>query len=362
MSDYAAYYSNLHRGQLLRESARYQEACTFLSDAIQADPEQPEAYLELALAQEGLPGNKTKSLQAIDRAVALAPNSAHFLGFKAHFLSNRGKNKEALGVACQALEIDPCCRVALIAQANAFTKLAQWTKAEESARRILELNAVDTEGLNLLAQALRFQNRRREARDVTSEILARIPNDAFAQANAGWEALKGDDHIRANEHFLNALRVDPNCEYARGGLLQSLRCRIWVYRVNLAILSKLAEVGENLGRIVAITCFLSGGLLLGPILLYVALALTLQPLSNFFLLFDPKGYRALKTKERYWALFTGGTASILLLIFALTNLIGLFWIVGIYLFLFAFTVYLPQWGDAWRAWRDERLIATENFS
>jgi tetratricopeptide (TPR) repeat protein len=365
MSDPAVYYSNLQRGQLLREREHYQEACNFLGDAIQADPEQPQAYLELALAQSQIPARKSEALGTVDRAVALSPNSAHFLGYKAYLQSHLGLNKEALHVASRALEIDPCCPIALLAQANAYTQLAEWDQAGFTALRMLELDAEDIAALNLRAQALRFQGRHRESRDVIAQILARVPNDAFGQANAGYEALKVGDHRRANEHFLNALRADPHYDYARRGLLQSLRSRVWIYRFNLRMLMLFAEGRESavgLRVLIFVLTIATGGLFMGLLLLYLVLAVTLQPISNFFLLLEPVGRHALTFSERGWALLTGAIACILLLTFALTSLVGLLAIAGGYLLLFAFCVYVPQWADAWRARKERRLLVAENPS
>ena len=356
MSDAAGYHANLRRGQALREAGRYQDACTYLSEAIQADPEQPQAYLEMALAQIEMLGKRKEALLAADRAVALAPNSAHFIGYKAFLQARSGDNKSALETSRQSLNIFPNCHIALLAECNAFTKLAKFPEAEASARRMLALNAEDVSALNLLAQSLRFQNKLVECREVVGQILAQVPNDSFGHANAGYEALKAGDHRRANQHFLQALRFDPNCDFARGGLLQSLRVRGLVYRIIFSILSGFGEHSQGLGRILGPACFLSGGILLAPILLFLIVAFTLYPLSNFFLLLDPAGRRSLVPRERRWALFTGWVACLLLLGLALAHWTDLYVLLGVYLALFALSVYIPQWADALRAWREDQLL------
>jgi len=365
MSDAAGYQANLRRGQLLRESGRPGEACEFLSAALEADPDQPQAYLELALAQSDLPGLKRESLQAIDRAISLAPDSAFYLGYKAYLLSRYGLHKEALEFSHRALEIHPTTHIALLAQANAQTKLGQWVNAESTARRLLEFDADDTSALNLLAQALRFQNRLREGRQVTAQILARTPNDPFGQANAGYEALKTDDHLRAREHFLNALRIDPHYEHARFGLLQSLRERVLLYRINLKILTAFPHdqaSGQGFRIVIGVLTVMTGGAFLGLLLLYLLLASTLQPISNFFLLLEPVGRHALTLKERRWAMFTGAAACVVLLALTLAGWDELVIVLSGYLSLFALCVYVPQWVDAWRAWRETRLAPDENRS
>ncbi len=357
------YEANLQRGQLLRETGRYSDACRFLRAAIEADADQPQPYLELALAESGLPRRQAESLAAVDRAVALAPNSAHFVGYKAYLLSRFGRQKEALEVAARALQLNPNSHIALLAQANGQTKLGLWSLAETTARRMLQLNPTDTAALNLLAQALRFRRQLREAREVTRQILARVPNDIFGQANAGYEALEVGDHRRANAHFLNALRIDPHYEHARKGLLQSLRARNWIYRMNQRVILFFDRHRRPVGwmRVAVIFSFMiTGGLAAILWTLYILVALTVQPLSNFFLLLDPAGRRALRPKERNWAIFNGVITVTVLVVLAFSRFNVLFFPAAGYIALFALGVYVPQWADAWRARREEKQLAAEH--
>lgn len=360
-----AFHANLRRGRLLRQTGRYQEACEFLGAAIQLDPEQPEPYLELALAQSEMPGQKKEALRSIDRAVGLDPESDYYVGYKAYLLARFGRRKEALDFADQALAISPLSHLGLLAQTNVHTQMGDWPKAEESARRMLELDAEDTSALNLLAQSLRMQHRYREAGEVLSYLLSREPEDAFGLTNAGYEALSAGNYRRANELFLAALRVDPKCAHARRGLLQSLRSRVWIYRVNQQIIQLLSG-GKHHGhafRIVLIVLVVgTGGLFLGVILLYAFIALTMQPISDFFLLFDPKGRRALTIYERRGFLFGAIVGCYFLVLLAFAGFPKILVGITCYLALFALCVLIPQWLDAWQARREEKLMAQESPS
>jgi tetratricopeptide (TPR) repeat protein len=351
MTDRPAYEAHLARGRLLRESGRNVEACEWLADAIGADPDRPEAYFELALAKSELPERQAESLQALDRAISLDPNSAHYLGTKAYIQSNFGQHLAALQTQERALELDPWCHIALLAQANAYTKLKRWTAAEQSARLMLETNPNDTAALNLLAQTLRIQDRGPECRTVISRILALTPNDAFGHANAGYEALKTNDPTRATRHFLEALRADPRSDFARGGLLQSLRERNRLYRINRKFLEMISGNPSGLKALIFILGICTGGIIFAFAFLYMIVALTLQPLSNFFLLFNPAGRSALTQKERVRALLTGSGAILVLVILTLTKLEGLLFVVAVYLSLFGLCVCVPHLLDAWRARR-----------
>ena len=359
MSGGTAYWANLRRGQMLRQAGRYKEACDFLGAAIQAEAELPQPYLEMALALSELPGKRKEALQAVDRAVSLAPESDHFLGYKAYLLSRFGRHKEALDFAQRALSLSPLSHIGLLAQANAYTKLGQWTKAEESARRMLELDAEDTAALNLLAQSLRLQKRFREGSEVLHQILARVPEDAFGQANAGYEALRVGDHRRANEHFLSALRVDPKYEHARRGLVESLRSRVWIYRMtqkvqNLLQGGKYYGSGFRIGIVVLVMA--TGGIFFLVFLLYALIAMTLKPISDFFLLLEPMGRHALTIYERRASLFAGAVGTFFLVLLAVAGLPQLLVIFCVYLAFFALCVYVPQWNDAHRARQEQQAM------
>jgi tetratricopeptide (TPR) repeat protein len=358
MSEGLGYQPNLLRGQMLRQAGRYQDACKFLREAIQADPEQPEAYLELALSESGLPGRERESLRTIDRGVSLDPQSARMLGYKAYILSQAKKYKEALAVGNRALAMDPGSYIALLALANTETKLSRWPRAEALARRMLENFPGDTSALNLLAQAVRRQDRLPESREIVTQILATVPNDAFGQTNAGYQALRANDHRRANVHFLHALRAEPDLDSARLGLLQSLRERIWIYRANVRILrfcgeTKKREVLVKLA-IILLTA-LTAGIFLGFLILYFALALTLKPMSDLFLLLEPTGRHALTRRQKGWAFCTGLLAILVLGLLAVAHLYLLCALGAGYLFLFGLGIYLPQWSDARSAQKEETL-------
>jgi len=360
MSDPVVDESSLQRGRLLCERGDYREACRFFAEAIQAAPEDPQNYLELALAQGQVPAFGSKALRTIDRAVALVPDSSDCLGYKAHLQSHFGLYHAAVETAGLALEIDPGCRIALLTQAHAHAKLEEWDQAGFIALKMLEIDPADIGALNLRAQALRLQGRHRESREVIEQIARQLSTTASSQAHAGYEAMKVEDYRRANEHFLKALSIDPGYDPARLGLLKSLRSRGWMYLIHFKVLSLSAAYRDRLGKAMIFATFLSLGLLLIPVLLYALFALTLQPISNFFLSLDSMGSRALQPGERRWAWFTGGILGALLIALALAGWVELFIVLGGYLLLFAFSVYLPQWADAWWARQEERDLAAEN--
>jgi tetratricopeptide (TPR) repeat protein len=368
MSEPAFYNSNLLRGFLLRNQRRYDEAAGFFGKAIEHDPEKAPAYAGLAACLNDA-GRQTKALEAIDRAIAIEPMNAEFLGLKGWIFVCQGRYGRALEVANRAVEIDPVSIAGLNAQANAYTLLKNWKQAEVVTRKILALNANDAPALNLLAQSLRLQGRGRESREVVERILALLPNNAFGHMNAGYAALQVGDHLRANEHFLSSLRKDPHSDLARKGLLHSLRARVWIYRLHLRYAMFVREPASFL-KIALIVGFIVGVLLIRSLLEWchqglgsfallvfwvclIYLNFFSRITGNIFLCFDPVGRHALTRRDKIVsALLALVLAAILGLSFYF-QLWVFFVIILAFLGTFAFSILYPQALDRWRQRKQE---------
>ncbi len=366
------FFANLQRGSMLLNANRPKDALPYFQAAIAADPDSPLGYAELARCYNELPGQRGKSIRAIDRAIALAPTTSRYFGLKGWFLVCLTHYRRAFTAAQQGLAINPICGQSLNALANAHTKLGQWKKAEAACLRILELNPNDGPGLNLLAQALRHQGRWKDARETVARILAQMPNNAFGHANAGYAALAAGDHLRANEHFRESLRMDPHFDLARRGLIQSLQARVWLIRFNLrvtawvrrpptllnvtvsllalaAIFAAMLYASILLDRFFPHTGSLIGCFFLLP-LFYIYLLIIVRFMSNFLLIFDPIGRHALTQQEKVKACLPALILVTLILAHAWTVAAGVF----AFLLLIAATIQIPLLKDRWQRRRENQ--------
>jgi tetratricopeptide (TPR) repeat protein len=372
-----AFYPTLQRGILLRESDRPQEAVAFIQAAIAIRPDSAQAYAELARCWAEIPLERANAIGAIDRAISLEPTESYYFGLKGWLYVCLDKYNPAILAAYQGLGLSPTCRQSLNALANAHTKLGQWKRAETVCLHILELDSDDTAALNLLAQALRHQGRWKESRVVVNQLLAQLPNDAFGQANAGYGALAAGDHLRANEHFREALRMAPDFDYARRGLLASLRARIWVVRWNMRMansISRPATARDILWIMLAFAFVIwlgikcaellndyhprSGTLLFGGlfalVLAYVGCSALIYLLGDFFLLFDPFGRHAMTRDEKIKVCIPGMTLIVIIgMVFSKGG-----WGIGLCLSLFMavliFSIRYPLMKDRWMLRRQSR--------
>jgi tetratricopeptide (TPR) repeat protein len=325
----SGFRSNLQRGELLRGQGRYAEAEKFLQAAIGAEPGQAEGYFELAFNYCNWTGHGKKALATIDRAISLDPNHAEYYSLRAWILGNLDRHQESLRVAEQALNMNPYSLLALNAQTRTYVDLHEWAQAETSARRTMAIFTLNETAANLLAVALRQQGRLDESNAVTASLLAQVPDNAMAQSNAGWSALQAGDHRRANIHFMEALRLDPDYDYARLGLLHSFNSRVWIYRIYFQFVSWLGKHKDGMRYFWLIVIYLVYRVVIATIRtemgshdatywIFVAVAFYLilfgfgRSFGNFFLLLDPFARHALTTKEKGWALFAATFYGIIL--------------------------------------------------
>ena len=207
------------------------------------------------------------------------------------------------------------------AQVRAHVRLHEWTEAETRARHALELDADNELAANLLALTLRQQGRLEESEAVSGGLLARAPDTAMSHSNSGWSSLQAGDHRRANQHFLEALRLDPNDDYARRGLLHSFNSRVWTYRIYFQFVAWLGRYRKEMRflfifLIYVVYRFVVTGLRtefgregVNWSVVVVATYLVLfgfgRSFGNLFLLLDRFARHALKRKEIAWSIFAG---------------------------------------------------------
>jgi tetratricopeptide (TPR) repeat protein len=308
-------HPQLLRGLQLKELGRYADAESAFKEALSQEPNDAFALHQLAGCQWQIPGRHKDALETINQAISVEPNEAEHHVLRAFILCVLDRPKEALAAVRAALEIDPNDTGAFAAEAQAHLQMQNWPRAEEAARQSLALDADNSVAANQLAQALRLQNKQAETDAHLAGMLARDPDDAFTHANAGWSALQRGERLAAETHFREALRIDPDFDYAREGLLTSFRARSPLYRMYLRYtfamqrLSSGARWAVILGLYFAsrVASSMPGGIVVVALyFLFVLWVWVARPVGNFLLLFDSFAKYALRPRERLEAVVVGG--------------------------------------------------------
>lgn len=345
---------------ILLEQKRYPEAEKYFREALASDPDDPLALYHLAVCESHQDRDR-QALGTIERALALAPETADFHALRALILIDLRRVDDSLKASTEALRLEPDSDFALTARAQAFLSRNEWASAELAARKALEYNPENSFAANQLTNALRAQNRLAESAQQSDYMLAQDPESAHNHISAGWLALQRGDNRKAEEHFLEALRLEANNEYARAGLKEAFKARSPLYRKYLDFCFFMQRFTRGKQWLVFIGLYLAINtiprVLPGPIALALIVAYFLFVLwmhlagavGNFQLLFDRHARHALNPGEKWEAVFAGGAlvaglllvASGLVLSLKPATIIGLTLIAGAFPLAYVFTNTSP---------------------
>jgi len=305
------------RGMILIEQGRYPDAEKFFRESLAQNPIDAPVLYYLAVCE--LNQHKPKdALGTVDRALALEPEVDSFHALRGMVLVDLKRTGEAKASIEEALRLDPDNDFAYVALAALHISKNQWADAEKAARRALDINPENSVAANQLAHTLRLQNRLQESMDRTDYMLAQNPEDANAHCAAGWTALQRGEQKKAEEHFLEALRLEAGSVSAREGLKESFKARAPLYRAYLNYCFFMQRFTEGkqwlvvIGLIVGVRLaqqFLPPLIALFVIALYFLFVLWVhvaRAVGNLQLTFDRLARHALSLGEKLEAYFVGG--------------------------------------------------------
>jgi len=224
--------AQLQRALLLFDQSRYELAEPELRQALAADPHDAFAHSLLALCLAHRE-HFEEATQEARQGVHLAPDFAFTHYALADVLHDRRDMREAYQTIQEAIRLDP-------SEANHFALLSQihlderqWPGALAAAEQGLEQNPEHVACTNLRAIALVRLGRKEEAGATIDAALARNPENSVTHANQGWTLIERGDYPKALEHFRESLRLNPDNEWARQGIIEALKSRNIVYALML---------------------------------------------------------------------------------------------------------------------------------
>src|SRR5512133_875707 len=223
---------NTQRALLLFDQSRHELAEAELRQGLAADPQDASAHALLGMCLAKREELKQASEEA-QQAIHLAPDApfAHYAS--ASIYQDRHRNVEALAAIQEALRLDPTEPdfLALLASIHAGEK--RWAEALAAAEQGVRLDSEHVGCANLRAFTLVKLGRKTEAGQTIESALARNPQDALTHANQGWALLEQNQPQKALEHFRESLRLDPENEWARQGIVEALKARYFIYALML---------------------------------------------------------------------------------------------------------------------------------
>ncbi len=313
--------SELQHGLLLQDQGRIEEAESCFRSVLSREPENDFVYGRLAMCQLSQEGRKREALESIDEAIRIRPDEAFYHSVRSLILTDLHRGKEALAAAEQAVVINPEEAFSFAAKANAYCELHRWADAEEWSRKALAIDSDHVMAANILTHTLRLQGKADENKQAIDQLLAADPENSLAHVNAGWTALQRYDTRKAEEHFLESLRLDPDSDIAREGLLESFKARSWFYRAYLsycflmqrftggkqwALILGIFFAYQILKRYLSTISPVAAGVLVFLWLAFVMWIWLAPGIGNFLVFLDSSARLALQKGERRQGIAVGG--------------------------------------------------------
>jgi tetratricopeptide (TPR) repeat protein len=313
--------TQIQRGLHLSNVRRFPEAEAAFKEALSGDPENDFALHHLAIAQYHQGGREADALETIRQAVRVAPNDSDHHALAALLTAETENPKAGLAHADEAIRLDPSSPMAFFARAQLLLALRRLPEAEEAARAALRWDPNHGGAATVLSHALRMQGRTAENADQIAGMLERDPEDDAHHAAAGWNALQAGKYQDAQTHFREALRLNPQSEFAREGLVEAFRARSPIYRAylrwalwmqakseksQLAVIIGLYVIARFSRKLFSGPYWPVAALITGFYFLFALWMHVARGVGNFMLLWDPFARLALRRAEKMEAWLVGG--------------------------------------------------------
>ncbi|RYY53089.1 MAG: tetratricopeptide repeat protein [Chitinophagaceae bacterium] len=311
------------RAQLLHGQGRFTEAIQELKLLLGQEPQHAAAlalYGRCLIDQHQYP----EGIRLIDSAISLDPYNGYYFYLKAFAFYRQNANDKAILLLNKSISIEPWRAAPYGLLAIIYIEEKKFQEALTKADEGLAIDPTDITCLNARAMALNKMKRTDDAIETMQEALSQDPDNEFTHSTFGWNLLEKGRHREAREHFREALRIDPNYENARAGLKESLKSNIPPYRWLLQYSFWVTNKGKKAGWAIPLLIYAAvrvissttrsnestamiGVVVVLAYFVFVVATWIINPVANFFLLFNKDGKYALNASEKWTAITVMGS-------------------------------------------------------
>ncbi len=197
------------------------------------DPDNPGAHALHAICLIEMKKFK-EATDAANMAIGLAPDAPFGYYVASRISDARNQLKQAEAQIQQAISIDHTNPDYFAQLASIHIQQKKWQAALVAAEAGLEMDPENVACTNLRAIAMVKLGRNSEAGAAIQSALEKSPEDAVSHANMGWSLLNQGKPKDAMPHFKEALRLEPNMEWARAGIIEAMKSQYFIYRMLLS--------------------------------------------------------------------------------------------------------------------------------
>lgn len=343
----------LNRAQSLIDVHRYEMALQELQKAMEINPDNGHAWLLMLICYTKM-GKTDKAIDIARQLLSTYPEEPLIYFLLALNLTDEEALVEAEEIALAGLNIAPTYvnLLGLLGRIHLIRK--DWEAALRYADEGLAIDPSEVDCLNIRVKALTQLGRKEELKASMEDTLSAEPNNPYTHNNIGWSKLQAGDHEGAKEHFAQALRINPNLDDARIGLLEALKAKNFMYRIFLSWMFWMANKTEGSQWFIIIGLYLGARYLrqisahypfLIPVVVLLAIAFymtwVMNPLFNLFIKLDKTARYALTPEESSGANVVGIGVAVGLTAIATYALTG--WDEASLIAIFALSIVIPSY-------------------
>jgi tetratricopeptide (TPR) repeat protein len=301
---------SLDRALALCDLGRLEDAEDALREALREEPDDPLAHGILARVLLDL-DRPEEAVESASTTIALAPELSLGHVARAQALLSLDRFDDAEASAKEAIRWDPEDSDPWVLLTAAHVGRGRWDNALAAADRALSLEPESETARGLRAVALSLSESGADWQEAADQTLAVAPDSALAYAFSGQAYLARRGEREAAERFREALRLDPESEFAQAGLAHAMKAEhplfkpffrffLWQER-----LSRGWKIALTVGPILVVKALRPAAdhnpLVIGLIALWIAfVAVTWLsvPIANVALRFSAVGRAVLPTDQK----------------------------------------------------------------
>ncbi|MCB0836327.1 MAG: tetratricopeptide repeat protein [Bacteroidetes bacterium] len=219
----------LERIELLISQRRYDMAEKEIMQALSESPQNALLHAYLAICLMGR-DQLSEAKDAVKKAISFEPDFPFVYGLLSKIHYQEGDMKASMKIIDEAIRLNPVNADFHIHKAYIHFYNQEWQACLEAAERGLGFDSENVDGLNIRARVLVKLGRSPEASSAFEASMNRNPENAYTHINKGWALLEEGNYDEALKHFKEAVRLDPNNDTARAGLVEGLKAKYWIYR------------------------------------------------------------------------------------------------------------------------------------
>jgi len=300
----------LDRALALCDLGRLEDAEEALRDALREEPDDPLAHGLLARVLLGL-DRPEEALESASTTIGLAPELSFGHLARGDALLSLDRFADAEESANEAIRCDPEDSDSWVLLAAAHLGRGQWDDAIAAADRALSLEPESETARGLRAVALSLSGSGAGWKDAADQTLAVAPDSSLAHAFSAQAYLARGGEREAAERFREALRLDPESEFAQEGLADAMKAAHPLFRPFFRFflwqerLSRGWKIALTVGPILVVKALRPAAdhnpLVIGLIALWIAfVAVTWLsvPIANLALRFSPVGRAVLPADQK----------------------------------------------------------------